>query len=111
MTSEQKIIAIAEFDGYKPCPETKIWYALGPDEILAGFKDGIVAPLPPYLTSRDAICGAVARLDENTFDYFVIHLQKVTGGVPLEPNALRKILLATPVQLADALLLTLGHEI
>lgn len=102
MTPEQKIIAIAEFEGWKELRDGR--WKLAETGIVERF-------LPPYLTSRDAICGAVARLDENTFDYFVIHLQKVTGGVPLEPNALRKILLATPAQLADALLLTIGYEI
>ena len=108
MTPEQKIITIAEFEGWtdisKYTQANNGWCGYEPES-------GPHSKLPPYLTSRDAICGAVARLDENTFDYFVIHLQKVTGSVPLGPNALRKILLATPAQLADALLLTLGHEI
>lgn len=119
MTPEQKIIIIAEFDGYKPCPETRVWYALGPDEILAGYKDGIVAPIPPYLTSRDAICGAVARLDDVRLREYAKNLQEVcrqycVGVVPDYQHDLRslaKLTLATPAQLADALLLTLGYEI
>lgn len=111
MTLEQKIIAIAEFEGFiedEPWLDGRRCWIRKDKPAHIGYEE---SDIPPYLTSRDAICGAVARLDENTFDDFVIHLQKVTGGVPLEPNALRKILLATPAQLADALLLTLGYEI
>ena len=118
MTPEQKIIAIAEFEGWKVIDVPFIPNQVSLDDktcftrkALAHWKGMAVKQIPSYLTSRDAICGAVARLDENTFDDFVIHLQKVTGSVPLGPNALRKILLATPAQLADALLLTLGYEI
>ena len=121
MTPEQKQIAIAEFDGYKPCPATKIWYALGPDEILAGYKDGIVAPIPPYLTSRDAICGAVARLDGDKKRVFSHMLRDIVFGikpevgishiVDIRAEEITNMILATPAQLADALLLTLGYEI
>lgn len=108
MTPEQKIIAIAEFEGWsdisKYTQANDGWYGYEPE-------NGPHSKLPPYLTSRDAICGAVERLDENTFDDFAIHLQKTTGSVPLGPNAFRKMILATPTQLADALLLTLGYEI
>lgn len=108
MTPEQKRIAIAEFEGWsdisKYTQAKDGWYGYEPN-------NGPHSKLPPYLTSRDAICGAVERLDEIKFDNFVFYLQKVTRSIPLGSNALRKILLATPAQITDALLLTLGHQI
>lgn len=79
-------------------------------------EDGTVniAALPNYLTSRDAICGAVAKLDDMRFCYFVEHLERVCGTDGWEimgSEDRRKVLLATPSQMADALLLTLGHVI
>lgn len=102
MTTEQKQIAIAEFEGWRELRDGR-W---------KNAETGIVERfLPPYLTSRDAICGAVEKLDENQFDNFVFYLQKVTKSIPLGSNALRKILLATPAQITDALLLTLRYQI
>ena len=102
MTPEQKIIAIAEFEGF-PTEEYRM-------------EEGYIntAALPPYLTSRDAICGAVAKLNSMEFCYFVEHLERVCktdGWEIMGSDDRRRMLLATPAQLADALLLTLGYEI
>ena len=110
MTPEQKIIAIAEFEGWKKVTNpqhTSIVEGLRPE-------DGKMWGVPPYLTSRDAICGAVARLDSMDFYYFVENLEQVCktdGWEIMGSDDRRRMLLATPAQLADALLLTLGYEI
>lgn len=107
MTPEQKVIAIAEWEGWKRVGKNKKW-------ICPSGGWHYVQTLPPYLTSRDAICGAVARLDSMEFFYFVEHLERICGTDGWEimtSDDMRRILLATPDQLADALLLTLGYEI
>jgi hypothetical protein len=124
MTSEQKIITIAEFEGWKngtwsgDCHRGSGWLAPGETQESAFLKGNCIAwrssELPPYLTSRDAICGAVARLNNMEFCYFVEHLERVCktdGWEIMGSNDRRRMLLATPTQLADALLLTLGYEI
>ena len=138
MTPEQKIIAIAEWEGI---PTKKVWrlkykdqffdykteneaimsaaYAVqmfGIDKADVGKPEEAEVPtrLPPYLTSRDAICGAVARLNNMEFCYFVEHLERVCktdGWEIMGSDDRRRMLLATPAQLADALLLTLGYEL
>ena len=105
MTPEQKIITIAEFEGWKELRDGR--WKLAETGIVERF-------LPPYLTSRDAICGAVARLDSMEFCYFVENLERVCktdGWEIMGSDDRRRMLLATPAQLADALLLTLGYEI
>lgn len=107
MTPEQKQIAIAEFEGIS-IEEYRM-------------EEGCIntSALPPYLTSRDAICGALARLDDVRLREYAKHLQEVchqycVGVVPDYQHDLRslaKLTLATPAQLADALLLTLGYEL
>lgn len=142
MTPEQKIITIAEFEGIKPSREWKVplhadWSIIRLSSkaeaekerqkhqewcVSIGEKDESKAPeeydewsdAPPYLTSRDAIYGAVARLDDMEFCYFVEHLERVCktdGWEIMGPIERRRMILATPSQLADALLLTLGHEL
>ena len=68
MTPEQKIIAIAEFEGF-PTEEYRM-------------EEGYIntAALPPYLTSRDAICGAVARLPRSLRNNFNSNLARLVGG-------------------------------
>ena len=105
MTPSQKQITIAEFEGWKELRDGR--WKLAETGIVERF-------LPPYLTSRDAICGAVARLDSMEFFDFVEHLERICGTDGWEimtSDDMRRILLATPDQLADALLLTLGYEI
>lgn len=114
MTPEQKIITIAEFEG---------WKQISSGQWCKDIKEGVTWSLPPYLTSRDAICGAVARLDDRgcrIFSFILLDLiqgYEPTGEFPCEFTMLlsyeetMKMVLATPAQLADALLLTLGHEI
>lgn len=110
MTPEQKQIAIAEFEGWKVHPKDRFI-------VIPPNSPHSVQPLhtlPPYLTSRDAICGAVAKLDSMEFFYFVERLERICGTDGWEimtSDDMRRILLATPAQLADALLLTLGYEI
>ena len=133
MTPEQKIIAIAEWEGWD-------FIKLGKDSLkilhpsktlndvisiqlngrtLEEAKLDYISALPPYLTSRDAICGAVAKLDESDLANFADHLQNVCGHycVGVIPDyrrhltSLSRLVLSTPTQLADALLLTLGYEI
>ncbi len=82
-----------------------------------------VQTLPPYLTSRDAICGAVARLDDEQKRVFAntlydLHLGCDHDHEGYHPREIRissldltAMIVATPAQLADALLLTLGYEI
>lgn len=118
MTPEQKQIAIAEFDGWKECR-----YVEGLKDVLGippkTWKGDCISGLneawvPPYLTSRDAICGAVGKLNNMEFCYFVEHLERTCGTDGWEimgPKDRRRVLLATPAQMTDALLLTLGHEI
>lgn len=118
MTPEQKIITIAEFDGWEllkagEYSQHDCWFRFEPK------GEHVVRELPSYLTSRDAICGAVARLDDVRLREYAKHLQEVchqycVGVVPDYQHDLRslaKLTLATPAQLADALLLTLGYEI
>lgn len=63
MKPEDQITLLARFDGYLPDPETKLWYGLGPGgEILAGFKNGIVAPIPNYLSDLNAIRPLLLKL-------------------------------------------------
>lgn len=107
----QKQIAIAEWEGWtdisKYTQAKDGWYGYEPN-------NGPHSKLPPYLTSRDAICGAVGKLDDMEFCYFVEHLERVCGTDGWEimgSEDRRKVLLATPSQMADALLLTLGHVI
>ena len=110
MTPEQKRIAIAEFEGWKELRDGR--WKLAETGIVERF-------LPPYLTSRDAICGAVEKLDDVRLSEYAKHLQDVcylhcVGIVPDYRHDLRnlaKITLATAAQMADALLLTLGHQI
>lgn len=102
MTPGQKQIAIAEFDGIS-IEEYRM-------------EEGCIntSALPPYLTSRDAICGAVARLNSMEFCYFVEHLERCCGTDGWEimgSDDRRRMILATPAQLSDALLLTLGYEL
>jgi hypothetical protein len=116
MNTEQKIITIAEFEGWKRVGKNKKW--LCPS---GGWH--YVQTLPPYLTSRDAICGAVARLDDEQKRVFAntlydLHLGCDHDHEGYHPREIRissldltAMFLATPAQLADALLLTLGHEI
>ena len=113
MTPEQKIIAIAEFEGWT-CYKGQ-WWKPNETRVYANLVDDA----PPYLTCRDAICCAVARLDDVRLREYAKHLQEVcrqycVGVVPDYQHNLRslaKLTLATPAQLADALLLTLGYEI
>lgn len=127
MTPEQKIIAIAEWEGWKevdsPNPQFrrllngqgKLFGSTEPERM----RDLWLWAVPPYLTSRDAICGAVARLGDVRLREYAKNLQEVchqycVGFVPDYQHdllSLAKLTLATPTQLADALLLTLGHEI
>ena len=111
MTTEQKQIAIAEFDG-QTCDNC--------GEILCGCAMvEIGSGTPDYLTSREAICKAVGKLDDVKLSKYAKHLQEVcylhcVGVVPDYQRDLRnlaKLTLATPDQMADALLLTLGHQI
>lgn len=113
MTPEQKQIAIAEFEGWKELRDGR--WKLGETGIVERF-------LPPYLTYRDAICGAVARLDEKQRRMFTNMLYDIQLGcydhscwyprtITLAVDDVANLILATPSQLADALLLTLGYEI
>lgn len=106
MTPEQKIIAIAEFEGWSELRDGR--WKLAETGIVERF-------LPPYLTSRDAICGAVARLDALQGAKFVPHLAKVQGWTYQHEStfsdSIFSLITATPAQLAIALLLTLGYEI
>lgn len=116
MTPEQKIIAIAEWEGWsdisKYTQAKDGWYGYEPN-------NGPHSKLPPYLTSRDAICGAVARLDDVRLREYAKNLQEVcrqycvgvVADYQHDLRSLAKLTLATPTQLADALLLTLGYEI
>ena len=110
MTPEQKRIAIAEFDGWKELRDDR--WKIAETGIVERF-------LPPYLTSRDAICGAVAKLpdwdDDNGKDKaeYSERLAYVVGANWSSNNVedRRRIFEATASQMADALLLTLGHVI
>ena len=130
MTTEQKQIAIAEFEGWKECKYVEgLKYVLGiPPKIwkgncILGLHEAFA---PPYLTSREAICGAVGKLDKARLAAFAAKLENVVfssekpkpfkegdyfGYIELPPEDITAIILATPAQMADALLLTLGHQI
>ena len=114
MTTEQKRITIAEFDGWEKC---QLIYGdpMGrPPNVSDQFKH-----LPPYLTSRDAICGAVAKLPDWDDDggkdkaEYSERLAYVVGANWGSNNVedRRRIFEATAAQMADALLLTLGYQI
>lgn len=115
MTNEQKQIAIAEFEGWEKITNWKWKNSTG--RIYENWSGG--CPLPPYLTSRDAICGAVERLDEHKSLVFVFKLDDLlkrnladqAGCEKWGATRVRNMILATPAQMADALLLTLGFEI
>lgn len=112
MTNEQRQIAIAEFEGWKQVGKNKQW--LNP----SGGCD-FAQNIPPYLTSRDAICEVVEKLDDLRLRKYAKHLQEVcylhcVGIVPdyrRDLHNLAKLTLASPDQMADALLLTLGYQI
>lgn len=123
MTPEQKQIAIAEFEGWsdisKYTQAKDGWYGYEPN-------NGLHSKLPPYLTSRNAICGAVGRLDDWRKKVFAYTLLSNLESWPEKPSFREgeplcceewtaaeaiKIALATPAQMADALLLTLGYQI
>ena len=118
MTPEQKIIAIAEFEGWEKrrsrIPNHSYVY-VHRDDKRDSPREVMPEYLPPYLTSRDAICGAVARLDALQGAEFVSHLAKVQGWTYQHEStfsdSIFSLITATPAQLADALLLTLGKEI
>lgn len=119
MTPEQKQITIAEWEGWKeeePWLDGRRCWSRKDKPAHIGYEESDV---PPYLTSRDAICGAVARLDDVRLREYAKNLQEVcrqycVGVVPDYQHDLRslaKLTIATPAQMADALLLTLGYEI
>lgn len=119
MTPEQKQITIAEWEGRKeeePWLDGRRCWSRKDKPAHIGYEESDV---PPYLASRDAICGAVAKLDEAGLAQFANHLQEIcrhycVGVVPdyhRNLASLTRLILATPAQLADALLLTLGYEI
>ncbi len=110
MTPEQKQIAIAEFDGIS-IEEYRM-------------EEGCIntSALPPYLTSRDAICGVVARLDDGQKVKFANYLYDIYLGfnedvgfhrdeMLLSAKSVANMVTSTPAQLSDALLLTLGYEL
>lgn len=119
MTPEQKIIAIAKFEGIQKQKCSRIggcFYELGISGPCKCDTDELETP--PYLTSRDAICGAVARLpdwDENGKDKaeYSERLAYVVGANWSSNNVedRRRIFEVTASQMANALLLTLGYEI
>lgn len=129
MTSEQKQIAIAEFEGWTQ-PEKGFWQdRQGHNwQVMHGwqtYKDGSDI-LPPYLASRDAICGAAGRLSSRQKQAFASKLEGIVFGrerpkaaspeeyygyIELPPEDITAMILATPAQMADALLLTLGFKI
>lgn len=133
MTPEQKQIAIAEFEGWKIIDVPFMPNQLSPDDktcftrkALAHWKGMTVKQLPLYLTSREAICGAVEKLDDwhqKRFAYTLLarlenwpEKPSFGDGEPLDckewtAGEVMKVALATPAQMADALLLTLGYEI
>jgi hypothetical protein len=132
MTPEQKQIAIAEFEGWKIIDVPFMPNQLSPDDktcftrkALAHWKGMTVKQLPLYLTSREAICGAVGRLDKARLAAFAAKLEDVVfsskskpfkegdsfGYIELPPEDITAMILATPAQMADALLLTLGFEV
>lgn len=114
MTTEQKQIAIAEFEGWKNHASEPFQDWRNPNGLGCNTSTG----LPPYFTSRDAICGAVAKLpdwDDNGKDKaeYSERLAYVVGANWSSNNVedRRRIFEATASQMADALLLTLGHQI
>lgn len=130
MTTEQKQIAIAEFEGWKECKYVEgvnCVFGIPPKTWKGNYIFGLhEAWAPPYLTSREAICGAVAKLDDWRKKVFAYTLLSNLESWPEKPSFLEgeplcceewtaaeaiKIALATPSQMADALLLTLGHQI
>jgi hypothetical protein len=118
MTTEQKQIAIAEWDGFiedEPWLDGRRCWIRKDKPAHIGYEE---SDIPPYLISRDAICGAVAKLpdwDENGKDKaeYSERLAYVVGANWSSNNVedRRRIFEATASQMADALLLTLGHQI
>ena len=115
MTPEQKIITIAEFEGWKRVGKNKKWICPS-----GGWE--YVQTLPPYLTSRDAICAAVARLDDERKSKLANYLYDIylgfskdekfhTKNLSMKAEVLTHILVLPAEKIADALLLTLGHEV
>lgn len=84
MTDEEIRLKVAEAMGWKPDPETKFWYALGPNEILAGFKDGIVSPLPNYPADLNAMHEAEKMLlkDGHESDLWLEYLSNLVICAP-----------------------------
>lgn len=117
MTTEQKQIAIAEFEGWKELRDGR--WKIAETGIVERF-------LPPYLTSREAICEVVGKLDDWHKKVFAYTLLSNLESWPEKPSFREreplcceewtaaeaiKIAFATPAQMADALLLTLGYQI
>ena len=84
MKPEDQITALARFDGYLPDPETKLWYGLGPGgEILAGFKNGIVAPIPNYLSDLNTIRPLLLKLSPVQQQMFANYV----GDLAIDPDS------------------------
>lgn len=107
MTPQDKIFSLAELDGLKP----KIVEGL----LMAG--DG--APIQNYLASYDAIIPLIQKQPDHIRQEFFYELMKVRGlpklpcgelGVQINITHLQfaNLLVSTPTQLADALLIATG---
>lgn len=105
LTQEQKRIRIAEACGWGKSPQEKLWYALGcgdfADPMIAGFRDGHVAPLPDYFGDLNAIHEAENVLNDTQHSNYRGELLKVC-------LSLADALCATAAQRAEAFGLALG---
>jgi hypothetical protein len=120
MTTEQKIMACAELDGFERCPDASCAYRKAQHwhkDMRVFFPEPYSNPmLPQYLTSHDAILPLIAKLDPHKRNDFISELWTVCGFEATSPNfwteynfrAMFGLITATPSQLTDALLKATG---
>lgn len=109
MNKKEQGFAIAEFCGYKPDPETNLWYGLGED-IIAGFNTHKqrIEPLPDYLGDLNAIQKAIKRIAATERYKFQNWLSIIVGRAHRMAEPTWLFITAEPEQLAEALLRTLN---
>lgn len=111
MTPHDQIKALAELDGWeflKPHGHERNYWLWNNDIPIAGDEEGfdaILHVLPPYLTSRDAIVPVIEKCLKDpqiAHIFFLITTQDMLQAKYGHP------LFATPAQLCEALLRSVG---
>lgn len=103
MSPQEKIIAIAELDGWTEIDISE----MGIKPNYPKYPNPAKYRLPNYLISRDAIVSALRNQYKSWTreqeEKFILHLSELVN-----PNNEIETILATPSQLSDALLIATG---